>query len=116
MAYASCANSRIIDFVYEKNDETVGFDVEFDNPEYVIENNVNDFYDFRIEDGHAVFDPEPDSQIIVLKRKLAAYDYIGIKIATGAATREDYAEQLTEAQEWRERIRELEAEIAGDAQ
>lgn len=48
-----------------------------------------------------------DSLYLEIKR----YDYIGIKIATGVATIEDYAEQIAHMEELRTQIRELEAKI-----
>lgn len=48
-------------------------------------------------------------EIAELKTKLAATDYIAAKIAEGAATREEYAEELTERAAWRARINELES-------
>ena len=50
-------------------------------------------------------------EIAELKAKLAATDYIAAKIAEGAATREEYAEELAERAEWRHRINELEGVI-----
>lgn len=47
-------------------------------------------------------------EIAELKSKLAATDYIAAKIAEGAATREEYAEELAERASWRSRINELE--------
>jgi len=56
---------------------------------------------------------------IILDRKarLSNTDYIAAKIAEGAATRENYQEQLAERQQWREdinaaneRLEELKAE------
>ena len=47
-------------------------------------------------------------EIAELKAKLAATDYIAAKIAEGAATREEYAEELAERASWRSRINELE--------
>ena len=47
-------------------------------------------------------------EISELKAKLAATDYIAAKVAEGAATREEYAEELSERAEWRHRINELE--------
>ena len=47
-------------------------------------------------------------EILELKSKLAATDYIAAKIAEGAATREEYAEELAERAAWRNRINELE--------
>lgn len=43
--------------------------------------------------------------------EIKSYDYIGIKIATGVATIEDYAEQIAQMEELRTQIRELEAKI-----
>ena len=48
-------------------------------------------------------------EIAELKAKLAATDYIAAKIAEGAATREEYAEELAERAAWRARINELES-------
>lgn len=48
------------------------------------------------------------AEISLLKRKLADTDYIAAKIAEGAATREEYADKLTERAAWRARINELE--------
>ena len=48
-------------------------------------------------------------EISELKSKLAATDYIAAKIAEGAATREEYAEELAERAAWRTRINELES-------
>lgn len=50
---------------------------------------------------------EKNSRIISLKKKLAAYDYIGVKIATGVATIEDYKAEIAEAEELRKEIRTL---------
>ena len=47
-------------------------------------------------------------EISELKSKLASTDYIAAKIAEGAATREEYAEELAERASWRSRINELE--------
>lgn len=48
-------------------------------------------------------------EIAELKAKLAATDYIAAKIAEGAATREEYTEELAERAAWRARINELES-------
>ena len=48
-------------------------------------------------------------EIAELKAKLVATDYIAAKIAEGAATREEYAEELAERAAWRARINELES-------
>lgn len=43
-----------------------------------------------------------------LKRLLAQYDYIGVKIATGCATIEDYKDIIDMCEEYRQEIRVLE--------
>lgn len=48
-----------------------------------------------------------EGRIAELKRLLADTDYIAAKIAEGAATREEYAEQLVQRQAWRDEINEL---------
>lgn len=47
-------------------------------------------------------------QIDELKQKLADTDYIACKIAEGAATIKEYANELQQRQEWREEINRLE--------
>ena len=42
-----------------------------------------------------------------LKAELATYDYIGVKIATGVATKEDYSKEIEYCESIRKRIREL---------
>lgn len=57
--------------------------------------------------------PEPteeelkQAEIAELKKKLADSDYAVIKIAEGAATKEEYAELIEKRQQWRARINEL---------
>ena len=53
-------------------------------------------------------------QINERKAKLAEYDYIGVKIAMGVATREEYAEQIAETERLRTEINELENELKGE--
>lgn len=48
-------------------------------------------------------------EVAELKAKLTKTDYIAAKIAEGAATREEYAEELAERAAWRARINELES-------
>ena len=47
-------------------------------------------------------------EIAQLKSNLVKSDYCVIKIAEGVATSEEYAEILTQRQQWRARINELE--------
>ena len=49
-----------------------------------------------------------DDKIDELKQKLADTDYIACKIAEGAATIKEYANELQQRQQWREEINRLE--------
>lgn len=53
----------------------------------------------------------PEVQIEQLKVELARYDYIGVKLAMGVATKEEYAEEIAHTEELRKRIRVLEGEV-----
>lgn len=53
-------------------------------------------------------------EISELKLKLAASDYAVIKIAEGAATPEEYADLISQRQQWRARINELEASLSNE--
>lgn len=55
---------------------------------------------------------EAIEKIRVLKMQLAESDYIASKIAEGSATKEDYAKQIKERQEWRDAIGKLEKLLA----
>ena len=48
-----------------------------------------------------------NAKVQELKQKLAETDYIACKIAEGSATKEEYAEQISQRQLWREEINEL---------
>ena len=85
-----------------------GFDAEFSNGDYVNENCVDGHDEFIIEDGVAIYSPLPEKQIVRLKKKLSDTDYIVVKIAEGAATAEEYADIISQRQEWRNEINELE--------
>jgi len=47
-------------------------------------------------------------KILQLKQQLKDYDYIGIKIATGRATIEEYSDQISKMNQWAKEINELE--------
>lgn len=49
-------------------------------------------------------------RILELKQKLCEKDYIGVKIATGCATIEEYSEEIAQCELWRQEIRNLENE------
>lgn len=60
------------------------------------------------------YTPEVLEKIADLKKELSTYDYIGVKIATGCATIEQYAEQIAYCEELRKQIRKLKGEIIDD--
>ena len=67
-------------------------------------------------DGSVWVEPEPyeptvEDKIYALKRELETYDYIGVKIAMGVATKEEYADEIAYTETIREQIRQLESEI-----
>ena len=80
----------------------------------------NGIFNYKLTDGKPVLrtaeEKAPELECIAaaqeiagLKAKLAATDYIAAKIAEGAATREEYAEELVDRAAWRARINELES-------
>ncbi len=57
---------------------------------------------------------EPDKYYIQLdaaKQEIAKYDYIGIKIAMGVATTEDYSEEIEYTESIRQVIRDIQEDI-----
>ena len=79
----------------------------------------NGIYNYKFIDGVLVLRTDEEKQPVVdklnaqaeinqLKAKLLATDYISNKIAEGAATKEEYAEQIAQRAAWRARINELE--------
>lgn len=61
-----------------------------------------------VEVEDEIFKPDPQADIQMLKQELANYDYIGVKIAMGVATTDDYKEQIAYTEELRAKIRALE--------
>lgn len=53
-------------------------------------------------------------EIEELKKELQKYDYIGNKIATGCATRQEYKKEIAYCEELRNRIRRLSGEVIPD--
>lgn len=53
------------------------------------------------------FCPSVQEKINMLKSELATYDYIGIKIAMGVATKEDYIKEIEYTETLRQEIRVL---------
>lgn len=63
-----------------------------------------------VEVEDEIYKPDPQAEIQMLKQELANYDYIGVKIAMGVATTEEYQEQIAYTEELRAKIRALEAQ------
>ena len=57
-----------------------------------------------------------EEEIRNLDQLMKANDYIGIKIAMGRATREEYAEEIAKSEEWAQRKSELQALLDGTAE
>lgn len=55
------------------------------------------------------------AQINEKKQELQSYDYIGVKIAMGVATKEEYAVQIAYTEQLRQEINELESEVQENA-
>lgn len=51
------------------------------------------------------------TQLHDAKEEIAKYDYIGIKIATGVATKEEYAEEIAYMESIRKVINEIQEEM-----
>lgn len=103
----------IIDDKTKKCAVGMGEDVEFYKKAGMTEEEVEQAWDgaFYIS-GYAPDKPEEITaaeEISILKQKLADSDYAIIKIAEGAATREEYADVIKQRAEWRTQINELEA-------
>lgn len=56
------------------------------------------------------------AEMLNYKEELASLDYIGIKIAEGAATREDYKKELEHKETLRQKIRECEERLKNPAE
>lgn len=52
-----------------------------------------------------------NARINVLKQELAEYDYIGIKIAQGVATKEEYKNEIEYCEKLRQQIRKYESQL-----
>ena len=51
-------------------------------------------------------------KIVALQTQLKETDYIAMKIAEGAASKDDYADKLTERAAWRQQISDLQSKVA----
>ena len=104
-------NNYVLSIAHTKNDN-----VELDLSKYDLTN----LSCYKYINGELVLDTEKLEELEALKEKdkllqekaglevwLKAHDYIGIKIATGRATVEEYATEIAEMSEKAERINEI---------
>ncbi len=88
----------------EKDD----FDVVFDGKNWCYQ---------EIIEPEPETEPEPTKLELLYRElgdyqsKLSGHDYIGIKIATGRATREDYSTEISQMDEWAQKITEIKSAI-----
>lgn len=107
--------AKIINEQTKECDVGLGTDIDFYKSIGMVEMEVEQAYNggWYLK-GHTPQKPEKQQKqdrIIELKNLLKTKDYIGVKIATGVATKEDYAEEIKQCELWREEIRKLEGEI-----
>lgn len=118
--YVSTDETGRIGATTERKEFAIGMS-EFDFPDDFDFNKQNEY---RIVDNELVHDPLPepvDHQITELKSKLAETDYVVIKVyeamvAESEIPDEDasrYAEIITQRQQWRQQINDLEASVEG---
>ena len=106
-------DNYVLSIAHTKNDN-----VELDLSKY----DLNHLFCYRLINGELVLDEakasrlkaeEEKSKLIAEKAELeawlSAHDYIGVKIATGRATIDDYADEIALMTEKAERINEIDA-------
>lgn len=74
-------------------------------------NKINNDCEFTPEELEALRVSGIQIQINDRKKELRQYDYIGVKIAMGVATKEEYAQQIAYTEELRKQINELEEQV-----
>ena len=79
--------------------------IEENSEEYVLQDGV---YILKTEAEILQSEENKQARIAELKQMLSDTDYILIKLAEDAASREEYAEELAQRAEWRKEINELE--------
>lgn len=118
-------------YVLKRDDDDFVINVDLDDYSSgynVVPKDVDPENKYEIEDVRAYCDEHPDrvfpehpleSRMKLEREKscldywLKDHDYIGVKIATGRATVEDYAEEIAEMKEKAQRINEINALLEG---
>lgn len=109
------SNNYVLSIAHTKNDN-----VELDLSKYDLSN----MSCYQFINGELVLDENKLSEIEALKEKdrllkekseletwLSSHDYIGVKIATGRATIEEYATEIAEMTEKANRINDIDKEL-----
>lgn len=96
--YLSCGYKKVI----EENGLDADLPLEYTTEDYYVEE--DDVIYIRVR----LVKRPTQERIDNLRAKLSEYDYIGIKIAMGVATQEEYADQIAYTETLRRRIRDLE--------
>lgn len=88
----------------------LGIDLSYEEFDYLI-CEQNKGKELKVVDGKVVAvervvtdEEKAQMRIDELKSLLSKYDYIGIKIATGRGTREEYSSQIAQMTEWADEI------------
>lgn len=107
--------AKVIDDVSKRVDVGLGDDSEFYKENGYTLMNVEQGVDglFYVKGYAPRIKPDTwkEERIHILKQELAKWDYIGVKIATGCATIEQYKDIIDMCEEYRKEIRIL----SGDA-
>ena len=100
-------SNKKFDDGYKETDKQVvqGFDHKY----YFVEDTKTEEYLRRKKDYEKAM--QTRHRITELKTLLANYDYIGTKIATGRATKEEYATEIQQMIEWANEINQLEGDL-----
>ena len=93
---------------YRMSGEQLGDFSDYTTTYRILDDEIQYSNDGSVWNEPEPYEPTPEDRINALKRELETYDYIGVKIAMGVATRQEYAEQIAYTETLREQIRELE--------
>ena len=96
---------------YRLSGEQLGDFSDFTTIYRILDDEVQYSNDGSIWVEPETYKPTPEDKINALKRELEKYDYIGVKIAMGVATKEEYADEIAHTEEIRKQIRQLESEV-----
>lgn len=107
------ASDRILRDTVQKQDWDEIFQFANENNLEVCDDNTYIYFQIpHVDTADEKRAKEIKAEIATLQSWLTAHDYIGIKIATGRATSDEYATEIAEMKAKADRINELEAELA----